>query len=220
MPVNSFENYPMSWRPAIDRSSRSLYKSLAQKLEEDITCGALKPGTKLPPQRELADYLDINVSTVSKAFRLCELKGLLSATVGSGTFVAYDVMTSGRMLSESAERLIDLGPTVPEPSGNVFLRRMLSEITDDEHLGDLFSYPRPETTAWQSEAAARLLAHCGCHTSPQQVPDGLRRAERHHGGAGRRFSPGRQDRRGRPYLSGYQVGGGHVRLAARPHSGG
>lgn len=169
MPVNSFENYPMSWRPAIDRQSRSLYRELARCLEADIACGALKPGTKLPPQRELADFLDINVSTVSKAFRLCELKGLLSATVGSGTFVAYDVMTSGRMLSESAARLIDMGPTVPEPSGNIFLRRMLTEITGDEHLGDLFSYPQPETTAWQSEAAAQLLAQCGCHTPPQQV---------------------------------------------------
>lgn len=169
MPVNSFENYPMSWKPLINRENRSLYKELARCLEADIACGALKPGTKLPPQRELADFLDINVSTVSKAFRLCELKGLLSATVGSGTFVAYDVQTSGRMLLESAERLIDMGPTVPEPSGNIFLRRMLSQITGDERLGDLFSYPKPEMTAWQSEAAAQMLAYCGCNALPRQV---------------------------------------------------
>ncbi|GAB2535230.1 hypothetical protein GCM10026983_03380 [Gracilibacillus alcaliphilus] len=50
-------------------------------------------GTKLPPQRELADYLDLNLSTISKAFKECGLKGLLSSSVGSGTFVAYDALS-------------------------------------------------------------------------------------------------------------------------------
>ena len=89
MPFNSFDNYPMSWKPAIDRNKKSLYLQLADKLEKDIVNGPLLPGTKLPPQRELADYLDINVSTVSKAFRVCELKGLLSSTIGRGTFKMY-----------------------------------------------------------------------------------------------------------------------------------
>ena len=92
MPFNSFENYPMSWKPSLDKNARSLYQALAQQLADDIQSGILLPGTKLPPQRELADFLDINVSTVSKAFKLCELKGLLSATVGSGTFVSYDAV--------------------------------------------------------------------------------------------------------------------------------
>ena len=86
MPVNSFDNYPMSWKPDFSQATGPLYKIIAEKLEEDVRTGFLTPGTKLPPQRELADFLDINVSTVSKACKVCELKGLLSATVGSGTF--------------------------------------------------------------------------------------------------------------------------------------
>nr|WP_303874672.1 GntR family transcriptional regulator [Tepidanaerobacter acetatoxydans] len=71
MPYKSFDNYPLSWKPNLDRNSRSLYKTLARQLEEDIANGTLRPGTKLPPQRELADYLDLNVSTISKAFNGC-----------------------------------------------------------------------------------------------------------------------------------------------------
>ena len=61
MPVNSFENYPMSWKPTLQHSKKPLYLTLAEQLEQDIHNGTLRPGTKLPPQRELADFLDIKV---------------------------------------------------------------------------------------------------------------------------------------------------------------
>ena len=71
MPINSFEHYPMSWKPEIDKSQKPIYQALAGQLEQDIMNGLLLPGTKLPPQRELADYLDLNLSTISKAFKVC-----------------------------------------------------------------------------------------------------------------------------------------------------
>ncbi len=51
MPINSFENYPMSWKPQLTDSKKPLYLALAEELERDIGAGRLKPGTKLPPQR-------------------------------------------------------------------------------------------------------------------------------------------------------------------------
>ena len=93
MPINSFENYPMSWKPTLTHTKKPLYLALAEQLEADIHRGLLLPGTKLPPQRELADFLDINVSTVTRACKICSNKGLLSSAVGSGTFVSYDVIS-------------------------------------------------------------------------------------------------------------------------------
>ena len=84
MPVNSFDDYPMSWRPVIIRENGHICEALIAQLK-DIKNGELLPGTKLPPQRELADYLDINVSTVSRAFKKCEEEGILTSAVGSGT---------------------------------------------------------------------------------------------------------------------------------------
>lgn len=69
----------MSWKPERDQLSRPVYLALAEQLEKDIAAGCLTPGTKLPPQRELADFLDIHFTTVNRAYRLCELKGLISA---------------------------------------------------------------------------------------------------------------------------------------------
>ena len=56
MPFNSFLNYPMSWKPERSRLKRPIYLSLAEQLEKDIAAGFLPPDTKLPPQRELADF--------------------------------------------------------------------------------------------------------------------------------------------------------------------
>lgn len=100
MPVNSFDNYPMSWKPDFTKATGPLYKIIAEKLEEDVRTGSLTPGTKLPPQRELADFLDINVSTISRAFKLCEQKGIICSTVGNGTFIASDAAANPFLLPE------------------------------------------------------------------------------------------------------------------------
>ena len=70
MPVNSFEHYPMSWAPSrATLGPGPVYLALAARLERDIASGALPPGTRLPPQRELADYLDVNFPTAYVFFR-------------------------------------------------------------------------------------------------------------------------------------------------------
>ena len=170
MPVNSFENYPMSWKPDIDRNRKTLYRVLAKQLEEDIVRGLLLPGTKLPPQRELADYLDINVSTVSKAMKICELKGLLSSTIGSGTFVAFDSLSNAYLLTEgNPNRLIEMGATVPENSANTSLLALMKNMLGEPSAERWFSYNRPGDTLWHKDAAVRLLKRCGVETEYDSI---------------------------------------------------
>ena len=80
--------YELSWKPDKNRLKKPFYLSLATTMKEDIVQGVLPAYTKLPPQRELARYLELNVSTVTKAYKLCETNGLVTAAVGRGTFVA------------------------------------------------------------------------------------------------------------------------------------
>ena len=53
MPVNSFDDYPMAWKPDKARLAAPFYQSIAGALEEDILSGALPADTRLPPQREI-----------------------------------------------------------------------------------------------------------------------------------------------------------------------
>lgn len=158
MPVNSFDNYPMSWKPILDHAMKPLYLSLASQLERDIKEGHLLPGTKLPPQRELADYLDINVSTVSKACKVCELKGLLSATVGSGTFVSFDALANAFLLPEDKPRnLIEMGAVFPDTTSFGPLIICLKEMLNEADTDKLFNYSRPNANLWLKDAAVKLM---------------------------------------------------------------
>jgi DNA-binding transcriptional regulator YhcF (GntR family) len=90
MPINSFDDYPMSWIPNKNKLKKPIYLSIANELITDIEEGVLEANTKLPPQRELADYLDLNLSTITKAFKYCELNGYIYGITGKGTFVSQN----------------------------------------------------------------------------------------------------------------------------------
>lgn len=161
MPVNSFENYHMSWKPKKTYGEGALYISLAAQLENDIEMGTILPGTKLPPQRELADYLDINVSTVSRAFKLCEKKGIIFGVVGSGTFVSYDVKTKLNLVpEEDLEQTIEMGSVMPETYPQVELNTLLKNMINEQVSGDLFQYSYGKLSRWYSEALLRFVKKC------------------------------------------------------------
>lgn len=170
MPINSFENYPMSWKPSIDKAEKPIYKALAGQLEQDIINGVLLPGTKLPPQRELADYLDLNVSTISKAFKVCELKGLLSATVGSGTFVSYDALSNSYLLEDTKPKhLIEMGATLPDHASYEPLLHQLKNMVHEEDYEKWFSYGRAGESLWQKDAAVKLIQRGGFETTVDHI---------------------------------------------------
>ncbi|MFJ6266294.1 PLP-dependent aminotransferase family protein [Lysinibacillus xylanilyticus] len=158
MPVNSFEEYPMSWKPDISKSSAPLYIAIAEQLEQDIKDGKLSPGTKLPPQRELADFLDVNLSTITRAFKLCGQKGLIYASIGNGTFVSSDAATNKMLLPTSnSSQMIEMGSVIPENHANEDITRYMKRMMNDPNFSNLFQYGRPEGNAWQTEAAMKLF---------------------------------------------------------------
>ncbi len=87
------------WTPRIPTDQRPLYKELADAVERDIASGTLKPGERLPTHRDMANALGMNVSTVTRGYGEAEKRGLLAGTVGRGTFVASDAITSTSMVS-------------------------------------------------------------------------------------------------------------------------
>lgn len=69
------------------RTSRPLYGHLVSLLEGAISRGEIPSGSRVPPERELAQRLRISRTTVVAAYRELESRGLLRGYVGRGTFV-------------------------------------------------------------------------------------------------------------------------------------
>ena len=64
-----------------------LYEEVAKQIERLIVEGGLKPGDKLPPERELAEMFEVSRSSLRDAIRTLELTGLLEPRHGEGTVV-------------------------------------------------------------------------------------------------------------------------------------
>lgn len=170
MPVNSFENYPMSWKPDLSKKTGAKYIALAELLENDIKSGKLKAGTKLPPQRELADFLDLNLSTISKVYKLCEQKGLLSASVGNGTYVSSDAAADPVLLcGKEDSHMIEMGAIVPSVTCNLKVKQYTESLLKKPDALALFSYGSPEGTKRQRSAGVTWLQRSGFHTDIDHV---------------------------------------------------
>lgn len=170
MPVNSFDNYPMSWKPVLSRQEKSLYQELSNQLEHDIKNGTLRPGTMLPPQRELADYLDINLSTVTRAFKICEQKGLICGATGRGTFVTSDTENSGILLAAGAkEKCIEMGAIMPKSSLNKIVIEELEKLLHEPEAYNLLQYGLLEDNYVKKIAAAEWVGKGKFKVDPNQI---------------------------------------------------
>lgn len=81
----------------IDRESDiHYYIQLKNQIKRLIVSGVLKPSSKLPPSRQLAENLNINRNTVLTAYEELEADGLVYSHVGKGTFVSDMVVDMNR----------------------------------------------------------------------------------------------------------------------------
>lgn len=169
MPVNSFDNYPMSWKPDKKALKRPFYKSLASLLEQDITNGFLAPGTKLPPQRELADFLDLNFTTITRAYKICEVKGLIYAVTGNGTFVAPNATRSITISADKTANSIDLGFVASFEQTNDIVTETIQKTVNKSYLEQLLNYNDPTGIPHQKTAAINWMESFGIHADQDHI---------------------------------------------------
>ncbi len=65
-----------------------LFEEVMVQLAQLIRQGRLRPGDRLPPERELAERLTVSRATIREALRVMQLQGLIESRHGSGNFIA------------------------------------------------------------------------------------------------------------------------------------
>ena len=90
--MRSLDRTREEWLTALIRDVRALsgvrHRALATALRAAIASGEVPVGTRLPPQRELADLLSIGRTSVVSAYNLLSGESLLVSRQGAGTWVA------------------------------------------------------------------------------------------------------------------------------------
>jgi GntR family transcriptional regulator len=77
----------------IDETDRHpIYRQVADEIKALIARGELKEGMALPPVRQVAADLGVNLNTIAAAYRELQKQGLLKVRHGSGAFISSNRM--------------------------------------------------------------------------------------------------------------------------------
>ncbi|MDF2177957.1 PLP-dependent aminotransferase family protein [Aliiglaciecola sp. CAU 1673] len=130
------------WTPTLD-NTRAKYKALASAIAEAIKTGSLKPGEKLPPQRRLADALNVTIGTVTRGYLEAERQGLLEARVGSGTYVKntgkpHSGFRAPAANADAVDMMAAFAP--PGPQLEMLQRAMQGLAQDHDRLARIIDY--------------------------------------------------------------------------------
>ncbi len=111
--------------------ARPIYRQVADEIRALIARGELREGAQLPPVRQLAADLGVNMNTIATAYRELQEAGLLAVKHGSGAVVA-----SQRTSAESRPTRDDLRRSVRAALTQMVLAGMrraeiMSLITDE-----------------------------------------------------------------------------------------
>ncbi|HEY0932499.1 MAG TPA: FadR/GntR family transcriptional regulator [Trebonia sp.] len=84
---------------------RRTFEQILFQIEEAIISGGLKPGDRLPPERDLAATFGVSRASVREALRVLEMFGVIVARRGTGPDAGSIVAASAQNGLESALRL-------------------------------------------------------------------------------------------------------------------
>src|SRR6266446_6176409 len=107
------------WQPDLEAHPGPRYLAIVEALAADVSSGALKPASRLPTHRDLAETLGVTVGTVSRAYAEAARRGLVSGEVGRGTFVRTRSLPSFSPGLRTSG-LLDLSQNHPPPEGPGF----------------------------------------------------------------------------------------------------
>ena len=145
------ENSPL-WLPQLTAQGGPRFLQIADALQAAVTDGSLNPGDRLPPQRRLAEQLNVDLTTITRAYDEARRRHLLEGRGARGTYVSAPKV--------ELTSILDLSMNTPPPPDGVdfddMLKQGLSQVlmrTDAEllmtyHLGGGSNSDRKAAAQW------------------------------------------------------------------------
>lgn len=135
------------------------FRDVADEVAADMAAGRLKPGDRLPPQREFAYARGIAVSTASRVYAELARRGLVIGEVGRGTYVRSDLGGPRTVPVEPPTHAIDLQRTVTYlPEQEAVLAETLAKLARTGAVEAALQQYGPTGTPHAQAVAARFLS--------------------------------------------------------------
>jgi DNA-binding transcriptional MocR family regulator len=141
------------WLPRLAVHGGPRFLQIADALQAAMADGSLKPGDRLPPQRQLAAQLNLDLTTVTRAYDEARRRHLLEGRGARGTYVAAPKVELTSVLDLSMN-------TPPPPAGVDFddlLKQGLSQVMMGADTALLMTYHLGGGSDSDRKAGARWL---------------------------------------------------------------
>jgi DNA-binding transcriptional MocR family regulator len=149
--------------------SKSEYLKLADAISAEIVDGALKPGDRLPPQRDFAYERKIAVSTASRVYAELLRRGLVVGEVGRGTFISGNARPGVDAPGEPRGARIDLEINYPMlPDQTALIAKSLDGLEKPAALDAALRQPTSIGTPGVRSVAAAYLSQGAWSPSAEQ----------------------------------------------------
>jgi DNA-binding transcriptional MocR family regulator len=150
--------------------AKSEYLKLADTIAAEITAGTLRPGDRLPPQRDFAYERKIAVSTASRVYTELLRRGLVVGEVGRGTFISGEARRGVAAPSEPRGIRIDLEFNYPLlPDQTALIAKSLDGLEKPAALDAALRQAISVGTPALRSAAAAYLSQTAWSPSPEQL---------------------------------------------------
>ncbi|MDQ0225820.1 MocR-like pyridoxine biosynthesis transcription factor PdxR [Metabacillus niabensis] len=168
--------------PYLNRKDNTpLYIQLANYIKQEIVCGRIKPGERLPSKRKLSSYLGLSLNTIQTAYEQLNAEGYIESKPRKGIFVTAfeNELSSEEIAPKQWEQVDNREETINFDfnSGNVdidhFPYSLWRKITIQslyEDQGELFQLGNPQgELPLREEIAKHLYASRGVRCQADQI---------------------------------------------------
>lgn len=156
-----------SWLDHLADRPGPKYLAIADAIDHAVRTGALRPGERLPPQRELARDLGVDLTTVTRAYGMARDAGLIE---GAGRLGSYVRNAAGLPLADLTG---DSGMIMPPQPGFALLgeamRDGVAKLLRAGGQSPLLQYQPSGGALRDRQEAARALAARGMATGEDQA---------------------------------------------------
>lgn len=157
-----------SWAPDIADVAGPKYKAVTTAIAAAVARGELRHGDRLPPQRDLAARLGIDLTTVTKAYDLARRRGLIVARGRAGSFISDAVRTGEIATTAQNDIAMNSPPVAAESHLAEAMASALGSLARGSGIARLH-YQRPGGAAADRESGADLLRRVGLSSDPEQI---------------------------------------------------
>ncbi|KKJ75688.1 hypothetical protein WH95_17170 [Kiloniella litopenaei] len=160
------------WKPDLNPAIRTKYLAIVDAISRAIQQGELLAGDRLPTHRDLAWELQLNVSTVSQAYKEATRRHLIGGEVGRGTYVLATSREAELFALKDtiSSNTIDLSTNIPAVHPNdLNTQNLLLEAVNAGVGTQALSYHSPDLLTRTRFAASKWLSWRGCEVQPRDI---------------------------------------------------